>query len=387
MALPLRQTTISGDVSLQEMSNAQMDSVAYRILQEFLESDVDAGNIHVGSTPAGASSIGSFTDTRRADMVGTHPAGTTVYSDTTNFYQYTSAETENFERPVEFDVPLDSIQEMDNSDLNSSIISRALTMLTSTVNSHGLGQYRLQPSNPGNGTWSTQATITNRIANTAGTDYDENTTTLWKKTAQNSTFSTHFRPLKVRSDGHLQEMSDDEVKALVTRFRNRIIETGIGTYVVQENAPSNGTWIRSGSAFDDTRRTREDQSYSGDYTGSYSGTYSGSRTYSGSYTGNYSNTFTGNFAGTAYAGGYLGSGPIYYGGRLYYVNQYFTGFYSANYTNTFTGYFAGSYSGSRTYSGNYTGSYSGTYTGDYTGATITTTSETPSQVSLWMRIS
>ena len=387
MALPLRQTTISGDVSLQEMHTTQMDSIAYRILQEFLVSDVDCGNIHVGSTPAGASSIGSFTDTRRADAVGTHPAGTTVYSSTTNFYQYTSAETENFERPVEFDVPLDSIQEMDNSDLNSSIISRALSMLTSTSNSYGMGQYRLQPSNPGGGTWTSHAVITNRIQNTAGTGITENTTTLWRKQSQYSTYGTLYRPLKVRSDGHLQEMSDTEIKALVTRFRNRIIESGIGTYKVQQNSPSGGTWVRSGSIFQDTRRQRADQSYSGNYTGSYSGTYSGSRTYSGSYTGNYSNTFTGNFAGTPYAGGYLGSGPIYYGGRLYYVNQYFTGFYSANYTNTFTGYFAGSYSGSRTYSGSYTGSYSGTYTGDYTGATITTASETPSQVSLWMRIS
>ena len=241
MALPLRQTTISGEVSLQEMSNTHMDSVAYRILQEFLVSDVDCGNIHVGSTPAGASSIGSFTDTRRADTVGTHPAGTTINTATTNFYQYTSAETENYERPIEFDTPLDSIQEMDNSDLNSTIISRALSMLTSTSNSYGIGQYRLQPSNPGGGTWTSHAVITNRIQNTAGTGITENTTTLWRKQTQGSTYGTLYRPLKVRSDGHLQEMSDTEIKALVTRFRNRIIESGIGTYKVQQNSPSGGT--------------------------------------------------------------------------------------------------------------------------------------------------
>ena len=371
MALPLRQTTISGDVSLQEMSPTQMDSVAYRILQEFLVSDVDCGNIHVGSTPAGASSIGSFTDTRRADTVGTHPAGTTINTATTNFYQYTSAETENYERPIEFDTPLDSIQEMDNSDLNSTIISRALSMLTSTSNSYGIGQYRLQPSNPGGGTWTSHAVITNRIQNTAGTGITENTTTLWRKQSQGSTYGTLYRPLKVRSDGHLQEMSDTEIKALVTRFRNRIIESGIGTYKVQQNSPAGGTWVRSGSIFQDTRRQRADQNY----TGSYTGYYAGSRTYSANYAGTYAGTYSTNFAGT-YAGAYA----RFFVGRLGgYYTGYYTGYYAGNFTGNYTGYYAGS----RTYSANYAGSYSGTYT----GATILNASETPSQISLWMRTS
>jgi len=371
MALPLRQTTISGEVSLQEMSNTHMDSVAYRILQEFLVSDVDCGNIHVGSTPAGASSIGSFTDTRRANTVGTHPAGTTINTATTNFYQYTSAETENYERPIEFDTPLDSIQEMDNSDLNSTIISRALSMLTSTSNSYGIGQYRLQPSNPGGGTWTSHAVITNRIQNTAGTGITENTTTLWRKQTQGSTYGTLYRPLKVRSDGHLQEMSDTEIKALVTRFRNRIIESGIGTYKVQQNSPAGGTWVRSGSIFQDTRRQRADQNY----TGSYTGYYTGSRTYSANYAGTYAGTYSTNFAGT-YAGAYA----RFFAGRVHgYYTGYYTGYYAGNFTGNYTGYYAGS----RTYSANYAGSYSGTYT----GATILNASETPSQISLWMRTS
>lgn len=371
MALPLRQTTISGEVSLQEMSNTHMDSVAYRILQEFLVSDVDCGNIHVGSTPAGASSIGSFTDTRRANTVGTHPAGTTINTATTNFYQYTSAETENYERPIEFDTPLDSIQEMDNSDLNSTIISRALSMLTSTSNSYGIGQYRLQPSNPGGGTWTSHAVITNRIQNTAGTGITENTTTLWRKQTQGSTYGTLYRPLKVRSDGHLQEMSDTEIKALVTRFRNRIIESGIGTYKVQQNSPAGGTWVRSGSIFQDTRRQRADQNY----TGSYTGYYTGSRTYSANYAGTSPRTYSTNYAGT-YAGAYA----RFFAGR---VSGYYTGYYTGYYAGNFTGNYTGYYAGSRTYSANYAGSYSGTYT----GATILNASETPSQISLWMRTS
>lgn len=371
MALPLRQTTISGEVSLQEMSNTHMDSVAYRILQEFLVSDVDCGNIHVGSTPAGASSIGSFTDTRRANTVGTHPAGTTINTATTNFYQYTSAETENYERPIEFDTPLDAIQEMDNSDLNSTIISRALSMLTSTSNSYGIGQYRLQPSDPGGGTWTSRAVITNRIQNTAGTGITENTTTLWRKQTQGSTYGTLYRPLKVRSDGHLQEMSDTEIKALVTRFRNRIIESGIGTYKVQQNSPAGGTWVRSGSIFQDTRRQRADQNY----TGSYTGYYSGSRTYSANYAGTYAGTYS-----TSYAGAYAGAYARFFAGR---VRGYYTGYYTGYYASNFTGNYTGYYAGSRTYSANYAGSYSGTYT----GATILNASETPSQISLWMRTS
>ena len=79
-------------------------------------------------------------------------------------------------------------------------------------------------------------TITDRITNTDGT-VTENTTKLWKKTSQSGTFNTSVRrPLKFDTSttpDSIKEMTDTEIKGLVKRFSNRIIESGIGTYVVQ----------------------------------------------------------------------------------------------------------------------------------------------------------
>ena len=368
MSRPLIVNNGTTPKSLIEISDAKMFTHAWRILDEFQSSNTNTGSVNVGTNPTGAASIGTFTDTKRTQAVGTHPAGTTITSSTTNFYQYNATETENYVRPLKWDATLNGIQDSSNSDLDSHLIATALTFLTSTSTNFGLGQYRLQPSTPSGGTWTSLSTITDRVINAQGT-YDENTTKLWKKTSQTGTYNTSVRrPLKFDTSttpDSIKEMTDAEIKGLVKRFSNRIIESGIGTYVVQENAPASGTWIRSGSAFDDDRRKRENQNYSGNYTGTYTGTYAG--TYTGSYT-RYR-------AGPTYTGSYLGGGVAYYGGQVAYVNYWYVGSYAA----TYTGYYAGNYTG------NYTGNYSGTYTGAYAGATIKSTTEVISQVSLWMR--
>lgn len=375
MARPLKIDTSTSPVSLKEMTDNEMRGISYKILQEFAASDLSTGNIAVGSTVSGATSIGSFVDTRRTQAPGTHPAGTSITSTTTNFYQRTAVLSENpiYEQlPIDFDSGLDGVQEQSNTDLNDHILRRTLTMMTSTSDSEGLGQYRLQPNAPTGGTWGAVAIITDRIIN-AQLQFDQNTTSLWKRYTQ-ATAYTVVRPLKVVDNGagddYLQEMTDAQIKSLVTKYRNRIISSGIGTYKIQQNAPAGGTWIRSGLAFDDDIRQRSDQNY----TGSYSGSYSGSRTYSANYAGSY----TGAYAGGTFAGAYNRFTPVYYGGRV--VNVYggsFTGYYTGYFSGSYTGY----YSGSRTYTANYTGSYSGTYT----GATIQTATQVASQMSLWMR--
>ena len=374
MARPLKIDTSTSPVSLKEMTDNEMRGISYKILQEFAASDLSTGNIAVGSTPSGATSIGSFVDTRRTQAPGTHPAGTSITSTTTNFYQRTAVLSESgIQVPIDFDSGLDGVQEQSNTDLNDHILRRTLTMMTSTSDSEGLGQYRLQPNAPTGGTWGAVAIITDRIIN-AQLNFDTNTTSLWKRDTQ-ATAHAVVRPLKVvdhgAGDDYLQEMTDAQIKALVTKYRNRIISSGIGTYKVQQNAPVGGTWIRSGLAFDDDIRQRTNVNYAG----SYSGSYSGSRTYSANYAGSY----TGAYSGGTFAGAYNRFTPVYYGGR--YGGNVFGGSFTGYYTGYFSGSYTGYYSGSRTYTANYTGSYSGTYT----GATIQTTTQVASQMSLWMR--
>ena len=374
MSRPLIVNNGTTPKSLIEISDAEMFTHAWRILDEFQSSNTNTGSVNVGTNPTGAASIGTFTDTKRTQAVGTHPAGTTITSSTTNFYQYNATETEDYVRPLKWDATLNGIQDSSNSDLDSHLIATALTFLTSTSTNFGLGQYRLQPSTPSGGTWTSLSTITDRVINAQGT-YDENTTKLWKKTSQPSTYNTSVRrPLKFDTSttpDSIKEMTDAEIKGLVKRFSNRIIESGIGTYVVQENAPASGTWVRRGDAFHDDRRTVADVNYTG--------SFSGSRTYSGTYTGNYTGNYTGVYAGTAYSGSYLGGGTLYYGGYARSVNMYYVGAYAQGYSGTYTGTYTGSYDGSNI--------YSGTYNSSYTGATVQTATESISNVSLWMRTS
>lgn len=385
MSRPLVINGATTPKSLIEIADNKIFTHAWRILDEFQSSDTNTGSVGLtgGTIPSGTTAIGTFVDTRRQSGPGAHPVGTETYSTTSTFFQYNGTETEDYVRPLKWDSTLNGIRESSNSDLDSHLIAQALSFLTSTADNYGLGQYRLQPSSPTGGTWENMGSITDRITNSNGT-VTENITKLWKKTSQSGTFNTSVRrPLKIDTSttpDSIKEMTDDEIKGLVKRFSNRIIESGIGTYVVQENAPASGTWIRSGDAFHDDRRTVADATY----TGSYTGYYAGSRTYSGTYTGNYSGTYTGNYTGTAYAGSYLGPGTAFYGGFARAVNMYYVGYYAAVYTGNYTGTYTGNYDGSRTYSNS---GYAGAYSGDYTGATVQTGTESISNVSLWMRTS
>ena len=385
MSRPLVINGATTPKSLIEIADNKIFTHAWRILDEFQSSDTNTGSVGLtgGTIPSGTTAIGTFVDTRRQSGPGAHPVGTETYSTTSTFFQYNGTETEDYVRPLKWDSTLNGIRESSNSDLDSHLIAQALSFLTSTADNYGLGQYRLQPSSPTGGTWENMGSITDRITNSNGT-VTENITKLWKKTSQSGTFNTSVRrPLKIDTSttpDSIKEMTDDEIKGLVKRFSNRIIESGIGTYVVQEDAPASGTWIRSGDAFHDDRRTVADATY----TGSYTGYYAGSRTYSGTYTGSYTGTYTGSYVGTAYAGSYLGAAVVYYGGSPSYFNAYYTGYYAASYSGDYTGSYSGDYAGSRTYSSD---GYAGAYSGDYTGATVNTATESISNVSLWMRTS
>ena len=294
--------------NLQEMTDAQIDYSAHRILESFASSNSGTGTVNINGA---GTAIGTFVDTERPNTIGSHPVGTNVNSVTLTFNQELTAVAENITRPLVYNTG--NLNQADDTAINGTVINRALTELVND----GLGSYAVQPSAPSGGTWVAISTITDQAQG------GDTITTLWRKTA--ATAPATFRPLKVRNDNDIQEMTDAEIQTLTTRFRNQIVSTGVGQYRVQQNAPGTGTWVRKGLAWTDTRQQVANQAYAGAYSGAYAGAYAG----------------------------------------------YFTRFYAGVNYGSFTGYF--------------TGYYTGFYTGYYTGLTVQGTKETVSTASLWIR--
>jgi hypothetical protein len=291
-------------------------------------------------------------------------------------YQFTSNVVN---RPLKYD---DGIKEMTDAQIDSEILDYAINaMITETT--YAAGQYRLQPTAPSGGTWVARYTLTD-VANGGNT-----VTYLWQKTAATTLSDSNLRPLRLIDTKDVKEMSSSEILQMLPSFRNRIIDTGIGTYKVQSSAPASGTWVEMGNEFADTREQVTPQNYLGNFSGNYLGTFSGSRNYSAAYVGNYSGSFANNFSGgyvgpANYSGAYSGAyannfsggyvGPANYSGTYsqgfsgnYVGNFVGTAGYSGNYTRNFSGNYTGFYAGSRNYSGNYAGNYSGNYLGNFSG--------------------
>ncbi|NBO69825.1 hypothetical protein EBV26_04975 [bacterium] len=390
---PITSANISG---LQTMTDAEVKNYIANVITEKFAADTSgAGTAEINITPnndgAGVS-IGNFVDTNRTEAIGTHPATGSV--STTTFYakQVNTPQTENVSnRPVAWD---SKIKQMSDSDIDGIMDLCIEAMVTESA--YTAGQYKLQATAPSGGTWVSRYTLTD-------TAQGGNTVTyLWQKTVATSSPNSDFTPLRLFNGSNCKQMTESEIEQMLPNFRNRIIETGIGTYKIQSSAPSGGTWVQMGNQFSDTREQVSPQNYAGNYsgnfTGNYSGTYGGGASYSGTYSGFFSNTqnytsnFTGNYAGTAgYSNTFSSAGnfagPTYTAplGPLVGYSGSYTGspFYSAFYTGAgpnYSGSYAGVYTGSRNYAGNYAGpgatysgvayysgsrTYSGTYAGTY----------------------
>lgn len=361
MANPLKVRTSGATfLGLQTMTDAEMDYAVDVILKNFAATNTGLGTVNIDGVTG--TSIGTFTDTSRSGAVGDHPVVDSPTTVTTYTFKQdiTTAATESLTRPVEYSST--GIRQQNDTQLNASIINRALNNLVAS----GIGSYVLQPSAPA-GTWTSIGSITNTVIGAS------NTSTLWRKTG--GTAPTTVRPLKYQTSPtkSVQQMTDAEIQSLTNRLRNRIIATGIGTYRLQTSAPTPGTWTTAGAAFDDTRNTLASQNYTGSYSGGYTGNYTG--TYSGAYAGNYTGSYT-RFRSQAFAGAYA---AFFNGFTPGYFTGFYTGFFTGFYAGTYTGFYTGFYTG--TYAGTYTGSYSGTYA----GTTIQASAATISTVSLWVR--
>jgi len=397
---------------LQEMSDAEINQyLSYVITNKFATDTDGTGTAELNVDTANAltgTSIGTWTNSIRNDAIGTHPTAGATTDTTYYFKQVTAAASESItNRPVGYD---SAIKEFNDASLDTDVLDKVIEDMVSSTG-YTVGQYSLAASAPAGGTWTSRATITDSNQGGSTNLY------LWQKTAPSTAGNSNLASLKL--DGtNVKLMSDAEIEQMVPNFRNRIIDSGIGTYKLQTSTPAAaGTWVQMGDSLTDTRQEVASENYAGTYTGAFSGnyvgdyvgSYVGAKTYTGSYTGSFSGAYAGNYVGTsAYAGAYAGTYArteaytLFYagfaGGTNYYTG-YYTGFYTGFYTGakTYTGYYTGAYnqnfSGnyvgtsaySGTYSGTYTGYYSNTFTGTYAGDTIQASTENVSTVKLWLR--
>ncbi|MAI37818.1 MAG: hypothetical protein CBB67_005955 [Alteromonadaceae bacterium TMED7] len=347
----IAKVKVSGSVEegLQIMTQTEIINNVGQEVTEYWASVETQGSLRLrssGSTPTGHTDIGTFTDTKRDDSVGTHPTdGATSTVTTYTLSQETNIDTGPWTFPVRIQDDGD-LKEYDQTTLKTDVLDDIITAMV-TENAHTVGQYRLQASAPSGGTW------TNR-GNIVDTQVDGTTVTktLWQKTAAttDTTLATGNRPVKKLDDNSLQEMTDSETRALYRPLGQRMIETGVGVYQLSQNSPPlSGTWQQMGEIMTDQVKNTASYAYAGSYTGSYTGNYNGS--YQGTYEGSYQGTY-----------------------RVFY-----SGYSGTPYTGSYTGYYTG------TYTGTYTGSYSGSYVGYYAGNTIISTSSTIQSRRLWLR--
>tara|TARA_B100000530_G_C15928083_1_gene475771 strand:+ start:269 stop:1486 length:1218 start_codon:yes stop_codon:yes gene_type:complete len=382
---------------LQEMTDTEIEQYySATLLKDFSDNTNGSGVGEINVTTDGSgtgTTIGSITDTKRQDAIGTHPtAGATTNVNVYTFKQVNSTASESItNRPLGYETSGNvGINEFTDAELDTDILDKVLGDLVAQGN-YVTGQYTLASSAPSGGTWTSRYTLVDTQV-----DETEDTKYIWQKTAATTAAVDNYKPLKL--DGtSVKEMSVAEMEQIVPNMRNRITDSTIGTYALQATAPASGTWVQQGDAFSDTRQEVGSQTYEGNYSGNYTGNYTGAKTYTGSYSGSYTGNFSGNYVGTsaysgAYSGSYSGSYAADYSG---YAGTSYSGTYSGSYTGyytgakTYTGTYSGAYSGS--YSGNYVGTsayagtYTGTYTGYYAGDTVLASEETVGTVKLWLK--
>ena len=415
-AYPVSSGNLQG---LQEMTDTEIEQYYSAILTlDFADNTDGSGTAEININGGTGTSIGTATDTKRDDAVGTHPtdgASSTVTTYTAKQIE-TAASESITNRPLGYvSSGTVGMHEFDDTELDTDILDKVVDDFVAQGD-YTVGQYKLSTSTPSGGTWTSRYSLVN-------TEVDGTTTTyyIWQKTAPTTAAVSNYKPLKVTGGGAgVQEMTVAEMEQIVPNLRNYMISSGKGKYVLQAAAPGSGTWVDQGS-FIDTRKEVAAQNYTGAYSGTYTGAYTGgytgaknyagtytgaksysgsyvgtsgysgtytgtsgySGTYSGSYTGNYAANYSG-YAGTSYQGTYAGSYTGYYTGAKNYTG-YYTGAKTYGGTYVGTSNYAGTYTGTSAYSGTYSGNYTGYYSGTYSGDTIQSSNETVSTVKLWLR--
>ena len=412
--------------NLKKITDTEENYLAYQAglqLAAAGTSEVASLNTSSGTT------IGTFTNTRFDQAVGSHP-GSAISTTTTNvtIKQVTGTASENvanFTKPVLYDKFPGEIEAANSSQMNA-IADRLIGKIF--VNDYP-GTYKLATSAPSGYT----AHLSNVFTDTR-TDGHSVNYSIYKR--QTMTEPTVVKAIKLVPGGtggtkDLKGMTNTEAKVTFgQRVKTRIMSStdNIGAYQIRssaQGAPSaSGTWVAKGTAtdtklttadanytrtstrttfasFDNTFTRNSQVDYITAYTGTYAGDYVGFQSFDGTaftlaYVGNYDGptgpNFTRNSDGAAFEGNYEGgfnAGVGYEGNyEADYEGTYtcdstadfggpanpFTGLGFAIYTGNFEGNYDGAYQLAFTrdssitvyYLAEFAGDYVPTYVGDYT---------------------
>jgi len=285
----------------QELTVAEIkNQVAGEITLKFATDTDGSGtaelNVVTGGS-AGSDEIGTFTNRERTEAVGVHPAGGSTTDTVFRFNQISATATEDVSnnRPLRWTDT--SIEQSTDTEIDTEILDHCIKAMVDE-DANTVGQYKIDTSTPSGGTWTARYTIAETQVD--GTDVNYY---LWQKTAPTTDAGTSENILlksTVALPGAVTEMAESSLHALVPNFRNRIIATGIGTYLLEASTPSaTGTWAQMGGTMTDQLKDITSANYAGDYTGSYTGYYQ--RFFggflNGAFAGTYSGTYTGYYAG------------------------------------------------------------------------------------------
>lgn len=282
----------------QELTVAEIkNQVAGEITLKFATDTDGSGtaelNVVTGGS-AGSDEIGTFTNRERQEAVGVHPAGGATTDTVYRFNQISATSSESHDRPLRWTDT--SIEESTDSEIDTEILDHCIKAMVDE-DANTVGQYKIDTSTPSGGTWTARYTIAETQVD--GTDVNYY---LWQKTAPTTDAGTNENILLKANNttGAVIEMAESSLHTLVPAFQNRIIASGIGTYLLRSTTPSEtGTWAQMGGTMTDQLKDITSANYAGDYTGSYVGYYQ--RFFggflNGAFAGTYSGTFTGFFAG------------------------------------------------------------------------------------------
>ena len=249
-------------------------------------------NVVVGGS-AGSDEIGTFTNRESDQSVGDHPVTQTTTDTVYRFNQPSASVSESgMIRPLRWTDT--AVEEGTDSEIDTEILDHCIEAMVEE-DANTVGQYKIDTSSPSGGTWTSRYTITETQVD--GTDVNYY---LWQKTAPTTDAGTNEHILLKADESGITEMTEANLHTLVPAFRNRIMASGIGTYLLRSTTPSEtGTWVQMGGTMTDQLKDVENVNYDGDYTGSYVGTYSRffNGFLNGTFDGTYSGTYTGYYTG------------------------------------------------------------------------------------------
>jgi hypothetical protein len=335
------------------MTQAEFSELANVVLEAFASED-GPGSIYTTDTPgANLTFIGSFYDTSLIGNVnevisgtGVYVSGSTGYTSTSILYDvsrdYTGAAV--YESATTSTASISIIAKQFFQDLNTPTGTEppkvAFLNLSNTapiklgidalvdeihqylIDSEGPGSYILRSEVPNDGIWQNLGAIDDVFSSTV----TNSNKFLFKKLYSTGDIPRVNRPLKFNGDGTLQRLNDIELSRFAKKIREKIVNTGIGTYRLAPTAPATGTWLNVGSVRDTRQRIAGTQSvsYSLDYTGATNTFVSSS--YSGT---NYGGTGIYNNANSSYVNDIgvfsaPGIAAVYESSTLFSTTQYIT---------------------------------------------------------------